>query len=425
LPGPKQPASQAGQQQKKSESPTKATEDAVSAYYSGWMSALFPHAAPALDANPQVPAPAKTVALSSAMPREASETALQASESVISSAKSAPGSPFVPAKLPGAGDGTESHPLPGAAQALPSLPSTEPTRMTSGQKPAGLSGKAQAAGVSPPQNPSPTPQVALTSPANAASEGPGTILGTTTAAIEGVEKIAAQGARTAGPASATIRGPDKKILSPDSKQVTNHNDNLGTTVAKVSPSMPTASQTERQPTAMLASAPASGIAAAAKNASADPQAATTQMGVAQRAVEAALSSAEIFNSGAHKAVNLQFSVGNTDLSLTVQMRNGEIHTTFSTDSADLRSDLAHAWQSATPTSGGSLRLADPVFTSPGSADGGSAFQQRGDQSNAESAQQSQGGSTSNASAAPVSANAGSTDESPASLATSLHLQAFA
>jgi hypothetical protein len=149
------------------------------------------------------------------------------------------------------------------------------------------------------------------------------------------------------------------------------------------------------------------------------------MSVAQRAVEAALSSAEIFNSGGHKAVNLQFSLGNTDLSLTVQLRNGEIHTTFSTDSADLRSDLAHAWQSVSPSSGGSLRLADPVFTSPGAADGGSSFQQRGGQGQAEAPQLAASNAGSSASTNSTPDDTGALALSPIALATSLHLQAFA
>jgi hypothetical protein len=262
-------------------------------------------------------------------------------------------------------------------------------------------------------------------PANGAVAPSTANFGNSTAAFSGAEKIAAQGPRNEGPVEPVSKGSDKKILSIDNKQVTNHNDTLGTSVAKVGPAMPTASQTERQPTAMLAAAPVSGVAATPNRSAADSQAATSQMGVAQRAVEAALSSAEIFNSGGHKAVNLQFSMGNTDLSLTVQLRNGEIHTTFSTDSADLRSDLAHAWQSASPSSGGSLRLAEPVFTSPGATDGGSSFQQRGGQNQAEPTQTAAGNAGSNASTASTQDNAGSLALTPASLATSLHLQAFA
>lgn len=429
LPGPNQPSPQGGQLQKKPEKPTAAaSEEAAAAYYSGWMSALYPQAAPILEASPQIPASSKAAEITSAGPRGAGQADPPVGRTGIPAANNAPTLPYFPARSSGAGEAAGVSPVPDAAPAAQYPTAADPLRMPLVARAAMPAAKPPVAALSAPQNLpliSPPPQSPLVNPAGAAVVSTTAVLGTSAQAISGAEKIAAQGPRTAGTAPSAFRGSDKKILSTDSKQVTNHGDSLGTTVAKVSPAMPTASQTERQPTSMLASASASGVLATANGAPSQSQAATSQMGVAQRAVEAALSSAEIFNSGGHKAVNLQFSVGNTDLSLTVQLRNGEIHTTFSTDSADLRSDLAHAWQSASPTSGGSLRLAEPVFTSPGAADGGSAFQQRGGQGHAESPQQTAGSAASNFSSPLTPGESSSPAQSPVALATSLHLQAFA
>jgi hypothetical protein len=428
LSSPKQPAPQSGQQQKRSDLPASASEEAAAAYYSGWMSALYPQPTPVVDSSLQGPLTAKPVGKAGPSMFPTPHMELPPGSEGGSGTKATTGAPYSSVKLPGAGEAPVAQPAiisPPVAQALPFV---ELARGSVGKTPVNPAVKQPAAALPAPQNPSPAspvPQAAVANTAGATIEPLAANLGNSAAVFSGAEKIAAPGPRNDGTTGSVSKGPDKKILSPDVKQLTNHDSTLGTSVAKVGPAMPTASQTERQPSATLAAAPVSGAAATPDRASAGSQAATPQMGVAQRAVEAALSSAEIFNSGGHKAVNLQFSMGNTDLSLTVQLRNGEIHTTFSTDSADLRSDLAHAWQSANPTSGGSLRLAEPVFTSPGATDGGSSFQQRGGQSQSEPAQTAAGNSGSNASTASTPDAADSLAQSPVSLATSLHLQAFA
>jgi hypothetical protein len=83
---------------------------------------------------------------------------------------------------------------------------------------------------------------------------------------------------------------------------------------------------------------------------------------AQRAVEHALSVAEKFTPGEQRAVNLQFSVSGVPLDVHVAMRGGAIHTTFRTDSTELRTALAHEWQSVSNQSDTRAeRLAEPVF----------------------------------------------------------------
>lgn len=225
------------------------------------------------------------------------------------------------------------------------------------------------------------------------------------------------------------KASDKKILTTDGKQVTDPNPFVGTGVAKVGAVMPNSAPTERQPNAALAPALVPTVSAAANPGQSQAQPVASQPSIPQRAVEAALWAAETVGAGRHQAVSMQFSVGNADLSLRVELKNGEIHTTFRTDSADLRLDLAHEWQSSNPGSGGgSLRLAEPVFTSSAAAAsapaGEGSQQQRGGQGQPNPSQ----------AAAPRTAAFGQTPASPAedapsrapiALSTSLHLQAFA
>jgi hypothetical protein len=66
--------------------------------------------------------------------------------------------------------------------------------------------------------------------------------------------------------------------------------------------------------------------------------------------------------GAQSAVNLRFNVAGENLSVRVALQAGQVHTQFRTDSGELRTALAHEWQSVGLASGTS-RFADPVFAS--------------------------------------------------------------
>jgi hypothetical protein len=250
------------------------------------------------------------------------------------------------------------------------------------------------------------------------------------AGLGGAEKIAGQGTNAGAAPASIAKASDKKILNSDGKQVTDPSASVGIAVAKVAPAMPTSAQTDRLPPAVMASAPVSTVSAFSNAGQGETQGAVSQQGVAQRAVDAAISAAESLNTGSNQAVNMQFSVGNADLSLRVEMRNGEIHTTFRTDSADLRLDLAHEWQSSNPGSGsGSVRLAEPVFTSSNSqasmAAGENASQQRGGQRPSDSPQPAFAASGSGAGISPSPVEADTSSRPPAILSTSIHLQAFA
>jgi hypothetical protein len=106
------------------------------------------------------------------------------------------------------------------------------------------------------------------------------------------------------------------------------------------------------------------------------------------AVVTAVEALERRSDAVQKSVDLHFDVGAERLALRVELRDGTVHTTFRTESPELRAALAHEWQAAMPsTAGRELRLADPVFssatTSGGEAASGSLGQgaphQRGQQ----------------------------------------------
>lgn len=78
-----------------------------------------------------------------------------------------------------------------------------------------------------------------------------------------------------------------------------------------------------------------------------------------------------------QAVDLHLDLGGEHLRVRVEMRAGDVHTVFRTDSAVLLGALRDEWQVLiADTAGRSWRLADPEFT--GTRDGGEAGGQAGD-----------------------------------------------
>ena len=161
-----------------------------------------------------------------------------------------------------------------------------------------------------------------------------------------------------------------------------------------------------------------------------PAATSDTASVAHQAVEAAITAADRQVTGEPRAVNLQFSVGNADLNVRVEMRDGALHATFRTDSADLRDALAHEWQSVNSSQvERPFRLADPVFAPANPA----ALASAGDNA----PQQRQGGDRTASSYAPVRGFASDSSGSEPALetltagpdsaprSTSLHLHTFA
>ena len=254
---------------------------------------------------------------------------------------------------------------------------------------------------------------------------------TARAAAMGGEKIAATSGKSTAPAASPTQSAARKFLSNGDKQVTDSSESVGTPVAKVTPAMATLNNPERTPTAQPAFQVAS--AAAPTPGSSNPQAPAQAdvTGSAKGAVEAAMTAAEMLSSGAtQSSMNMQFSMGDAELNLRVEMRNGEVQATFSTNSAQLRSDLAHEWQTtAAGNSQSSLHQIQPVFTASGTgstlSSGEYAQQQgRGQNAGAEPRFSTPGGSSS-PSYAPTHEEDDSHAEPAAAAAGSLHLQTFA
>lgn len=98
------------------------------------------------------------------------------------------------------------------------------------------------------------------------------------------------------------------------------------------------------------------------------------------AVEATLAAIERIHGPSRSSVELHLSVGDhTPLSVRVELRDGIIHTTFRTDSAELRHALTREWNVAAPAlSAGSadrpVHIAEPAFVaSAGSFDSATDF----------------------------------------------------
>jgi hypothetical protein len=140
---------------------------------------------------------------------------------------------------------------------------------------------------------------------------------------------------------------------------------------------------------------------------------------------------ERMRDAAHSSVELKLSFDDARLTVRVQLRDGEVQTTFRTDSAELRQALSNQWQQQAPAltanaSDRPLRIADPLFAA-ASGSQGSAGASTGDQPDsrqapvftAEKSLFSFSRTQSQSSFAPVVAS------SPVYLPTSLRLNVFA
>ena len=247
------------------------------------------------------------------------------------------------------------------------------------------------------------------------------------------EKIASSEVKADAATNFATRPADKKVLIANGKDVTGPNQSLGTDAAKTAFTMSNPAPAERQTGAIQAPALTSAATAQLDRFTREapaPAATSDTASVAHQAVEAAITAADRQVTGEPRAVNLQFSVGNADLNVRVEMRDGALHATFRTDSADLRDALAHEWQSVNSSQvERPFRLADPVFAPANPA----ALASAGDNA----PQQRQGGDRTASSYAPVRGFASDSSGSEPALetltagpdsaprSTSLHLHTFA
>jgi hypothetical protein len=240
--------------------------------------------------------------------------------------------------------------------------------------------------------------------------------------LSGGAKIAASGARGPARDPAATRTAIKKNQTVDAKEVADTSESLGTAVAKVQPAMPTSTFSDRQQGSLTGHASAAVFETAKGGAqSAQPEAVATP----HAAVQAAMNAADTLARSGGQSVNLKFQMGDTDLSVRVEVRNGEVHATFRTDSAALRSDLAREWQSVSAGSP-SLQIAAPVITGSAAQDalaGGSGQNPRGGRE-PEAAPTFRAGAPDGASA-PRGTDPVADRAAPAALPTSVHLLTFA
>ena len=296
-----------------------------------------------------------------------------------------------------------------------------------------------AALVTTPMMSSPAPMMASAVPHDATAIAP--VLAQNFAAADqgdtslggGGAKFAASDENLAAGRISELGTPDKTFLSTLEKRVTSATPSLGTSVAKTSAAM----TFDRPTTAALpehADVQAATVASVESPAPTAPVEASAASGAAHRAVEAVLTAVERFSSGDRHAVDLQFAVGGSNLSVRVELRADEVRTVFHTDSPELRTALTHAWQAE---SGGaterSFRLTTPVFSS---ADSGHLGAFSGDSAPRQNNPGAQRAADENFATVASrvrgdSATASVTTEStlaaarPAAPATTLHLHAFA
>jgi hypothetical protein len=179
-----------------------------------------------------------------------------------------------------------------------------------------------------------------------------------------MENIAAMNSQLPGSGPAGEKAAVKRFVATDAKGVTQSQRPFGISGAGSAPTMPAGPTFAHSNTSE--SAPVTATAAASE---APPQPASLPQSVAltstaHRAVEAVLSVTDRFAAREQHSVNLQFSVAGSDLNVRVELRAGEVHTTFRTDSSELRAALSGEWHTMTTqgNSDRSTRLAPPVFT---------------------------------------------------------------
>jgi hypothetical protein len=197
----------------------------------------------------------------------------------------------------------------------------------------------------------------------------------------GAEKSAAfESTAPAAPKLATSAA-NKNSVNVAIESVTDNLRGIGTSVAMPSATMPSATQTlppTLAPAGVLPGFSAGGSERATTGAPAQSP--------ATQAVENALQVSDLqaaVSQATQSSVNLKFNVSGEDLSVRVALQGGQVHTQFSTDSNELRTAIAHEWQTVGASSG-STRLAEPVFTSQSRGDskqemglGGDGGQQAG------------------------------------------------
>jgi hypothetical protein len=205
------------------------------------------------------------------------------------------------------------------------------------------------------------------------------------------EKIAAGGGSLIESGLASLRVEKKDYVTSSRQRVTTAGASVGIGVAQLRSAMPTVLTTHAKSASVpevLSVGTFASQTAPASNVAPDGPAPVATARETIAAVVAAIDALQNRPEANQKVVDLQYRVGDEHLALRVELRDGTVHTTFRTDSPELRSALAQEWRSVVqPASGSELRVADPVFSTSqhfngeasfGSSGQGAAYQQHGE-----------------------------------------------
>lgn len=156
---------------------------------------------------------------------------------------------------------------------------------------------------------------------------------------------------------------NKTFLDADKESVVDIDKSIGTAIAKLEASMVSrfTSSSQTHPgsdyTGDRVSAPS-----AAGETRPDISSAESVVSTAGEAVEAVLQAADRITSREQRSVNLNFSVGDAQLAVRVELHGEEVRTSFRTDSPELRAALAEEWSARAAGGDTILRFAAPSIT---------------------------------------------------------------
>ena len=183
------------------------------------------------------------------------------------------------------------------------------------------------------------------------------------------ENIAALPPSPEGPRGGQDISGEKYFLNTIQKEVAKVASAVGIGVAKLGSIMSTASARSKTPaasevpTGVVFSDPAIPVATF----SAEAPVPVSTVREAMAAVISAVDTLERKADVQQKSVELQLHVGDEKLGLRVELRDGAVHTTFRTESAEMSGALSREWHHVVqPVAAREIRLAEPVFSSSGS-----------------------------------------------------------
>jgi len=152
---------------------------------------------------------------------------------------------------------------------------------------------------------------------------------------------------------------EKKSLSVDGKDLTSPSKSIGTSAANRENVMPY-SAVNKSPAVEFSTTARDGIQA---NVAADAKTEATVATHAPRLVQEIRQIADRISVVDRNSVEMRFDFSATDrLSVRVEYRDGIVHTTFRTDSAELRDAISHEWQGQAAADQRPYRMAEPVYS---------------------------------------------------------------